>query len=237
MRRIFPASTLAWMVFSAIFGSGIAADDNSVCRIERRHFEVPIRMLPEAVVKWKEFQMYVSSDRGKTWEKFASVEAAASVNVPFTAPCDGIYWFAILLVAKDGTTDPPDLKGLSAGQKVQVALNKAYGEWELPPEKKKGDNITRQISLYLKQSDSGLLITELKADVGGSLLYFESFNFELSREAGSLVIIAEGGPFKKRTVLPYTIEGNRLQIKDGTATTMKGEIPLQGEWTRAGGDK
>jgi hypothetical protein len=57
---------------------------------------------------------YISADSGRTWEQLASrpVAAGEACQVEFQVARDGLYWFAVQTVCRDGSKRPADARGL-----------------------------------------------------------------------------------------------------------------------------
>src|SRR5687768_11685736 len=66
---------------------------------------LPVIVGIEGREKLKQIRLFVSDDRGRTWIHEGDYDAA-TVEVTFHAPDDGLYWFGIQKVLKDGTQVP-----------------------------------------------------------------------------------------------------------------------------------
>jgi hypothetical protein len=64
-------------------------------------------------------RVFVYDDGGKTWNHHDDYKATEK-EITFAAPADGLYWFAVQSVRKDGTHEPADEKRLKAAMKVYV---------------------------------------------------------------------------------------------------------------------
>ncbi|MDY3553465.1 hypothetical protein R5W24_002567 [Gemmata sp. JC717] len=64
----------------------------------------------------------MSEDRGRTWRHEGDYGADTKL-IRFDAPDDGLYWFGLQVVFKDGTATPADVKQLKADRKVFVNTN------------------------------------------------------------------------------------------------------------------
>lgn len=76
-------------------------------------FEVDPR--PEAIDR---LRLFVSLDQGKTW-KHAKDAKPTDGKFTYTAPKDGLYWFAVQTVLKDGKNEPEE-KDFDASLKLYV---------------------------------------------------------------------------------------------------------------------
>lgn len=68
-------------------------------------------------------RLFVSTDHGKTWTRETDVRPGTH-RVVFSAPRDGLYWFALQSVLKDGTSEPAELADLTPAMKILVNANR-----------------------------------------------------------------------------------------------------------------
>jgi hypothetical protein len=80
-------------------------------------FRIPFNT--DAAARLKQIQLYVSTDQGQTWKQ---VEAVTPDRrwFQFTAPRDGLYWFAVRTVDVDNRAYPPQMDNVRPGLKVLV---------------------------------------------------------------------------------------------------------------------
>lgn len=71
-----------------------------------------------------EVHLYVSADRGKTWQLYEEITPDKQAFT-FVAKKAGEYWFAPRVKKKDGTLLPADVAELAATQRVAVATGSA----------------------------------------------------------------------------------------------------------------
>jgi hypothetical protein len=64
-------------------------------------------------------RLFYSEDQGKSW-RLAKESAPTKDAVRFSAPRDGLYWFALQVIWKDGSKKPPALRDLLPAWKVYV---------------------------------------------------------------------------------------------------------------------
>src|SRR5690242_10420575 len=74
-----------------------------------RSFRIPLNIDPEDRPRIRQIRLWVSSDRGYTWD----VHSETSPNqqkptITFRAPRDGEYWFAVQTVDTSGKLFPED---------------------------------------------------------------------------------------------------------------------------------
>jgi hypothetical protein len=95
---------------------GQAGDD--VCVLNQRKVRFPITIKPERRAEIKNLTLYVSADRGRTWNQEA-VATPDQASFPFTAPADGEYWFRVATINVQGRQEPEDLNRATT-QKVLI---------------------------------------------------------------------------------------------------------------------
>src|SRR5262249_12760988 len=106
------------LVSTAVF-SDPPEIESDVDEIQSRSFVLPLQKSQDDKERLASIRIYVSQDKGKTWQQVADC-TPKNARVVYSAAKDGIYWFALQTLAKDGTTDPPDVDKLSPGRKVYV---------------------------------------------------------------------------------------------------------------------
>jgi hypothetical protein len=110
---------LALLLLGAAVPVGPTQLEAGVEEIQSKHFLMPLRIDPARGDEIEKVRLFVSRDRGKTWKHCRDYDTTAE-HVAFSAPRDGVYWFAVQTVLKDGIIDPPDLGGLAPAMKVYV---------------------------------------------------------------------------------------------------------------------
>ena len=125
--------------FALMFlGLALSADPVKISRdvteIQTRRFALPIRYKADQKSKIERVRLFVSQDRGKSWQHEKDYKPTAE-QLKFTAPDDGLYWFALQIVFKDGKSEPAKLEDLEPAMKVYVnserrtlKVKKSYGE-------------------------------------------------------------------------------------------------------------
>jgi hypothetical protein len=100
--------------------------------VQSRDFAMPLTLDPDRRDTVKEIRLFVSEDRGKTW-KHEKDYKPTDKRVLFSAPRDGVYWFAVQVVSKDGKKDPAELNDLTPAQKVYVNTQQTLPGRGTPP--------------------------------------------------------------------------------------------------------
>ncbi len=107
----------------AFFGLTLAADPlelpKDVQEIQTRRFAMPIGIDPDRRDEIEKIRFFVSEDQGKTWKHKRDYKPTDK-HMIFTAPSDGLYWFAAQVMFKDGGSEPAELNDLVTARKVYV---------------------------------------------------------------------------------------------------------------------
>jgi hypothetical protein len=118
--------TLALLAPLAIPTLAGAHTDDDVTVTSLKEFRIPLRVSQESRDQGiKEQRLYVSRNKGKTWELAGHV-GPANRYIIYKAPGDGLYWFQAQLVLKDGTMDPKEIAPSAWGIKVRVDSNSKF---------------------------------------------------------------------------------------------------------------
>jgi hypothetical protein len=80
---------------------------------------MPLYFAPNRQEKIERVRMFVSEDRGKTWQHQKDYKSTDEF-VAFTASRDDHYWFALQVLSKDGSREPAELRDLAPAMKVYV---------------------------------------------------------------------------------------------------------------------
>jgi hypothetical protein len=115
----------------------IAGDSSlpkDVVEVQTRRIVIPVQVDPDRQQDIDRLRLFVSEDRGKTWLPLAECRPSEK-QFSLAAPGDGLYWFAVQVLLKNGAPEPPKVTDLQPGQKVYVNTggrdikrDKTYGE-------------------------------------------------------------------------------------------------------------
>jgi hypothetical protein len=108
-----------------------------VVYIDRQRFTIPIRVLPERQREVRELLLYLSRDRGKTWEVYARATPDKR-GFDFSSDSDGLFYFSIMVIDRNGRQNPPDVSAAPVGQAICIDTKKP--QLELTAERS-GDEI------------------------------------------------------------------------------------------------
>ena len=106
-------------LLSALWAPGQTPTDTFP--INHRNIQIPIKFEPAQRATIRELLLFVSRNQGQSWEQ-EGVQTPEKDSFPYFAPGDGVYWFVVMVVTKDGQRDPPDLMNLPRDLKVLKVL-------------------------------------------------------------------------------------------------------------------
>jgi hypothetical protein len=110
-------TSAALLLASCLALAGHDLDD--VFAINQRSFHIPINIESSRRQEIRELLLFVSSDQGRTWSQTA-VATPDREAFTFVAPVDGVYWFSLVIVDREGRREPPDIYQVPPGQKIVV---------------------------------------------------------------------------------------------------------------------
>ncbi|MEN9673502.1 MAG: hypothetical protein RL553_1767 [Planctomycetota bacterium] len=119
-------------------------------------FQIPIRVHQERKEQIRELVLYVSKDKGKTWEVSTRAEPNQEAFT-FVAKEDGPHWFSIGVVNVKGIQEPADIARAQVGQKVYVDTQK-------PDIKLKAEKIGEEIQVKWEVKDANPDINSMKLE-------------------------------------------------------------------------
>jgi hypothetical protein len=109
--------TLVFLAFAISTGPVELRKDEF--EIQSRRFAMALMFQTDKKDNIECIRLFVSEDRGKSWKHEKDYKSPVE-KVTFTAPDDGLYWFAAQIVFKDGKRQPGELDDLEPAMKVYV---------------------------------------------------------------------------------------------------------------------
>lgn len=124
-RRLRAAAFLALCVGASLhlapqLPAQVAAEEPRLVPSKERVFRIPFQTSQPNDRRLREVQLFVSTDRGVTWRSAATAAPDQGFFQQFTAPQDGLYWFAVRTIDLQGRSYPASDNELRAGLKVLV---------------------------------------------------------------------------------------------------------------------
>jgi hypothetical protein len=109
------SSLVAILPLSPSYAQG---SENSVKYSPRSSFFIPF-VVEREDRPLQEVQLYVSDDRGQTWQKYATVRPEDK-GFNFRADRDGLYWFTVRTVEIGGKATPASVQGTQPQLKMHI---------------------------------------------------------------------------------------------------------------------
>jgi hypothetical protein len=111
-----------------------------VFEIKKREFNIPIKISKDRQEAIENLILWVSSNKGEIWSEAARITPDTD-HFTFKAEEDGLYWFAVGILNKDGTEEGNDPDNLKAALHVKVATEEDKEPApEQPPEEQPPQN-------------------------------------------------------------------------------------------------
>src|SRR5262245_24963087 len=95
---------------------------NDLSPINQRNIQIPIRFDPKRRADIKELLLFVSKNQGERWEQSA-IATPDKDHFTFTAPADGVYWFNMMVIDRNGGRDPANLNAVPPESILKVLID------------------------------------------------------------------------------------------------------------------
>ncbi len=116
------------------------AEPSDPVHLNTPKFSIPITIKPERRADIRTLELWMSRDRGQSWEKVGQAAPEQS-SFPVTAPGEGMYWYTVVVVDNQGRREPPgDLKTVPAEMMQRVVVDTVRPDIKLTAERQ-GDEI------------------------------------------------------------------------------------------------
>ncbi len=100
---------------------GLQADEEK--HLSTPRFTIPVALAPEHQASLKELLLFVSTNRGKSWDLHSRIKPGQD-GFPFVASGDGVYWFSVAVIDSKGNMEPRDIYKARIDQKIIVDTRK-----------------------------------------------------------------------------------------------------------------
>lgn len=172
--------------------------------------DIPIRYDPAKRNEIRNLLLFVSRNQGESWEQYAVASPDKDTFFTFTPPSDGVYWFQMMIVDKQGRRDPVDLTKAPVGLKVLIDTkspvitiksversgNEAIITWDI----QEANPDWNKFQIDYRLSDGSWIPVQAKASSTGSAVFH----------------VASSGPMTVR-VLAQDMAGNRSEMTKDVA--------------------
>jgi hypothetical protein len=112
-------ATTYLLVALSVTPAGLPANGRYDSAITRRDFNIPINIDPSRRNEIKELLLYVSTDQGRTWNEVTSASPDQN-HFSYNAPIDGVYYFNLVIVDRQGRRDPSDIQRATPAMRILV---------------------------------------------------------------------------------------------------------------------
>ncbi len=110
--------TLGAMTWTCLFLAA-ASGPSDVQPMNQKAFQIPIRFDPQKRAEIRELQLWVSHDKGQTWNEAAQAKPDQD-HFDYAVTEDGPYWFTMVIIDQKGHADPPNVSTAPVGQRILV---------------------------------------------------------------------------------------------------------------------
>ncbi len=185
---------------------GLGAPPPDVFPMRTRHLEIPIRVNEAKRVELRELVLYFSTDQGRTWAR-GGVAPPTQQAFKFLAQSDGLFWFGVCAVDREGHSDPTDVSALPPSQLLKVLIDTTTPALRIVAAERVGDEVQLAWESADTQADPASLRLEYRAaDQGPSAVWVPvTINPSLNDRMR----------FRPTTNGPITV---RMQMTDSTGT-------------------
>jgi hypothetical protein len=194
-----------------------------VVHLNQRNLQIPITLQPERRNDVQEMRLFASSDQGKTWQQ-ADVKAPDKEAFVFYAPADGLYWFRVALVTRQGKQEPDNI--MQGPPDLKMHIDSLKPLLKIVSAQRQGDDVVVTWELQEDHPDWNSLKLEHKPADGSTLIW-----------TAALVTPAPRGEarFRAGSASPLSV---RMEIKDqaGNLTQVSADIQGIGGTAVAGGN-
>jgi len=198
--------TLCWLTLGP---AGLPPD---VYPMRDRHLQIPIRVNDARKGDLVELVLYVSTDQGKTWVGAGRAKPTQDA-FNFHAKEDGLYWFSVQAVDRDGKYDPPDIAQVQPALKVIIDTQRALVQ--IVGAERVGDEVVVSWQTLDTQADINSLRLEYRAAGDPAATW---------QFVPATAALAGQARFKPTVSGPITV---RLQLNDqaGVPATVTKDVP------------
>jgi hypothetical protein len=195
---------------------------NEVIPLNQLKLTFPIQVKAEARSQISQFVLYVSSDRGRTWQQSAAVPSDKNEFI-FYAPQDGEYWLRVATINRQGKQEPENVYAeRSPPQKVLIDTQRPI--IRLTSVERKGDAV--EVAWNIQEDHPDLTSLRLEYRTPDT----PAGTWEQAAITPSLV-----GQGRIRPASPKAMEV-RVQMKDiaGNSSVAEGRVAATNDVTVAG---
>jgi hypothetical protein len=148
-------ATFLTAFLAAVLGQ---AADEPVYQNTFKH-QIPFSIQPERRAEIREIRLYWSSDKGATWQQYASA-APDKDRFIFDAPKDGEYWFRIAAVDLKGNQQPDNIYRARPESTIRIVIDSLKPVVKLVRSQRQGEEVTTSWEITEDHPDAKTLTLE-----------------------------------------------------------------------------
>jgi len=138
--------------------TGPLADEK---HLSKPKFRIPVALQAEKVASLQGVLLYVSNNRGKSWELHGRIKPDEG-SFQYLAKSDGVYWFKVAVLDKQGNQDPRDI--YQAEDCMKIVVDSLPPEVKLTAEKQ---DSSIQVRWNIREDNPELATMKLEARIPG----------------------------------------------------------------------
>lgn len=153
------SSALLWVASVLVqVQTGPGSDEK---HLSKPKFRIPVSLQADKVAGLQAVLLYVSSNRGKSWELHGRIKPGED-GFQYLAKSDGVYWFTVAVLDKQGNQDPRDI--YQGEDRLKIVVDTLQPEVKLSAEKQ-GSSI--QVRWSIREEYPDLASMKLEAKIPG----------------------------------------------------------------------
>lgn len=153
------SSALLWMVTVLAQGQTVPGADEK--HLSKPKFRIPVALQADKVASLQGVLLYVSNNRGKSWELHGRIKPDEG-SFQYLAKSDGVYWFKVAVLDKQGNQDPRDI--YQAEDCMKIVVDSLQPEVKLTAEKQ---DSSIQVRWAVREDNPDLATMKLEAKIPG----------------------------------------------------------------------
>lgn len=137
---------------------GPSADEK---HLSKPKFRIPVALQAEKVASLQGVLLYVSTNRGKSWELHGRIKPDEG-SFQYLAKSDGVYWFKVAVLDKQGNQEPRDI--YQTEDCMKIVVDSIQPEVKLTAEKQ---DSSIQVRWNVREDNPELATMKLEAKIPG----------------------------------------------------------------------
>ena len=153
------SSALLWV--ASVLAQVQSGPDSDEKHLSKPKFRIPVTLQADKVAGLQAVLLYVSTNRGKSWELHGRIKPGED-GFQYLAKSDGVYWFTVAVLDKQGNQDPRNI--YQGEDRLKIVVDTLQPEVKLTAEKQ-GSSI--QVRWSIREEHPDLASMKLEAKIPG----------------------------------------------------------------------